>query len=54
MKQNLNSFQLSDEDLQIIEERRKSYEAGESKVYTLAELKRKISKSLQAKKSRKK
>jgi hypothetical protein len=41
-----SSFQLSDEDIRIIEERKASYKAGKSKGYTVKEIKAKVLKKL--------
>lgn len=43
---NAHSFELSDEDLRIVEERRVLYEAGKLKTTTLAEFKKKVKKKL--------
>lgn len=39
-------FELSDEDLQIVEERRILYETGKLKTITLSEFKKKVKKKL--------
>jgi len=39
-------YELSDEDVRIIEERKASYKAGKSKMLSPAEVKKKIMKSL--------
>lgn len=41
-----DNFQLSEEDLHIIEGRKKEYKLGKSKTYTVAETKKKILKNL--------
>ncbi len=41
-----SSFQLTDEDIRIIEDRKASYKAGKSKMLTPKEVKKKIMKSL--------
>jgi hypothetical protein len=43
---NSYSFELSDEDLRIVEERRTLYEAGKLKTTTLAGFKKKVKKKL--------
>ncbi|PBQ30631.1 hypothetical protein CNR22_02200 [Sphingobacteriaceae bacterium] len=41
-----DEYSLSDEDLRIIEERKIEYKSGETKVYTVEEVKKKILKNL--------
>jgi len=40
------SFELSEEDWNVVEERRASYEAGKSKAYTIKEVRKRIMKNL--------
>jgi len=40
------SFDLSEEDWNVVEERRASYEAGKSKAYTIKEVRKRIMKNL--------
>ncbi len=41
-----NDYDLSDEDIRIIEEREVAYKSGKTKTYTVAEVKKKILKNL--------
>ena len=40
------SFELSEEDWNVVEERRASYEAGRSKAYTIKEVRKRVMKNL--------
>ena len=40
------SLELSEEDWNVVEERRASYEAGKSKAYTIKEVRKRIMKNL--------
>jgi len=40
------SFELSEKDWNVVEERRASYEAGKSKAYTIKEVRKRIMKNL--------
>ncbi len=40
-----HSYQLSDEDLSIVEEREAAYKSGKAKTYTVQEVKKKILKN---------